>query len=360
MGRTGAFLRRQAPGVIFAAGMGLVLFIWGIDRLIPNQVSISIFYLIPVGFVAWFSGRRWAYAVSTASAAAWLVNDLAIARTYPYWIVPYWNAFVRLGFFAIVSYLAALVARMRRLHDAEASALKAAVETSQLKSRMISFVSHEFCNSLTTFKVALNLLKEADPDADGEERREWYEILDRVFVHLSSAAGNFLNLGRLESGRFKPEFQRTLLRPLIQGVISVLAPVVENRKVIVRFDFPEDPIPVRADPDALSMVMSNLIGNAVKYTPKGGTITIGIEACRDAPGEVEVSIKDTGIGIPKNIQEDIFSDYYRAEGGKIMAKGYGVGLKVARELLSVQGVELKLSSAPQKGSRFYFRLPALL
>ena len=355
MDRIGIALKNMPAAVVTAMGLALVLFFYGIDRLIPNQVSLSIFYLIPVAFTAWFAGKRWAYAVSAAAAAAWLKNDLGIPRTYPYWIVPYWNAFVRLGFFTIVAYLASLLARMRRLHDAEAATLKAAMEASELKSRMISFVSHEFSNLLTTFKIALGLLKNSDLEAANTERTAWYEVLDRVFVHLDSATRNFLNLNRLKSGRFRPEFRRTLLRPLVQGVISVLGPLIKSKDVILRLDSPAELVPVKTDPDALALVLSNIIGNALKYTPEGGTVTVGMSPNR---GGVLVSVKDTGIGIPKNIQEHIFSDYYRAEGGKSMAKGYGVGLKVARELLDVQGVELKLQSAPKEGSRFYFRLPA--
>ena len=356
MKRIEFFFRRLSVALVCAIGLAAVLLVWAIDRSFPDQVSLSIFYLIPVAFVAWFAGRRWAYVVSTVSAAAWLQNDLAILRTYPHWIVPYWNAFVRFGFFAVVSYLASLIARLRRLHDAEADTLRGAVAASQLKSRMISFVSHEFCNSLTTFNVALGLLRDSDPHPN-EERKQWYEILDRVFVHLNSATSNFLNLERLKSGRFQPEFRRTLLQPLVHGVLSVLGPLHKNKNVVLRLDFPSEPIPVRADPDALALVFSNLIGNAFKFTPAGGTVAVRIASSRSRTGEAEISVEDTGIGISKLVQEHIFSDYYRAEGGKAMAKGYGVGLKVARELLDIQGVELKLKSEPHRGSQFSFRLP---
>lgn len=338
-------------------GLALVILLWDIDRRLPNQVSMSIFYLIPVGLVAWFSGRRWAYAISLVAAAAWLKNDLVIVRSYPFWIIPYWNAFVRLGFFVIVAYLAALLARLRTLHDAETRTYKVAAEASELKSRMISFVSHEFGNSLTTVKMAMTYLRESDTTTIAEERTQCYETLDRVFVHLNAATSNFLNLNRLESGHFQPEYRRTLLRPLIQGVVSVLGPIIENKNIVLRLDFPVEPIPVKADPDAVTLVVSNLIGNALKYTPDGGAVTVRIVPPRGALRDVEVSVEDTGIGISHETQKHIFSTFYRTAGGKAAAKGYGVGLKVAHELLECQGVKLELQSEPNKGSRFFFRLP---
>lgn len=357
MTRIEKFLRSLPAAALFILGLVLVALVWSIDRRIPNQVSMSIFYLIPIGLVAWFAGGRWAYAISLVAAGAWLQNDLAVSRSSSHWLAPFWNAFVRLGFFVIVTYLSTLVVRMRRLHDLEQTARKASQEASELKSRMLSFVSHEFGNSLTTFKMALEFLIETEPNVATYQRKHCYETLERVFTHLNSATSNFLNLNRLESGRFKPEFRRTPLRSIIHGAIAVLEPLTESKKVTLRLELPEHPVPVRADPDALSLVMTNLIGNAFKYTPAQGVVTVRILPIIGQPGVVEVSVQDTGIGISKEEQGRLFSEYYRTEGGKAIANGYGVGLKVARELLESQGAQLELQSEPGKGSRFFFRLP---
>ena len=124
----------------------------------------------------------------------------------------------------------------------------------------------------------------------------------------------------------------------------------------LRLDFPPHSVPVRADPDALSVVMSNLIGNAFKYTPAGGTVTVRIVQEAGPPAAALVSVEDTGIGIPAAERQRISSGYYRAKGGLLVAKGFGVGLKVARELLESQGARLEIESEPGRGSRFSFRV----
>jgi signal transduction histidine kinase len=133
-----------------------------------------------------------------------------------------------------------------------------------------------------------------------------------------------------------------------------MGPVVESKKVELRLDLPPHPVPAKADPDALSVIMTNLVGNAFKYTPAGGTVTVRVEA---GPDTALVSVEDTGIGIPKADQERVASGFYRAEGGRRTAKGFGVGLKVTRELLESQGSRLEIESEPGRGSKFSFSLP---
>lgn len=120
-------------------------------------------------------------------------------------------------------------------------------------------------------------------------------------------------------------------------------------------DFPLTVIPVFGDPEAIALAVTNLLGNAVKYTPAGGRVTARIEA--RGGGAVEFSVVDTGIGIGPEDLPAVTSGFYRAEAGKKAAGGYGIGLKVTRELLEAHGAALQAESSPGKGSRFYFALP---
>ena len=321
--------------------------VWGLDRLVAAQVSLAVVYLLPIGFVAWFCGGAWAYAMASISAAAWLQADMAVGRAYSHWFIPYLNGAMRLIFFTLVTALSGVVARLRKLNDRER-------ELSELKSDMVSLVSHEFGNFLTTFNLSLTILKESEGADSSAQRQRCYATLERVYTHLAGAVANFLNLNRIESGRFVPHLRRTALRTLIHATVSQMGPLIEDTKLALRLDFPAQAVPVKADPDALSVIMSNLIGNAFKYTPAGGAVTvrIGLES-----ETAEVSVEDTGIGIPEADQRLIASGYYRSESGRQAAKGFGLGLKVARELLESQGSRLEIKSKPGRGSRFSFRLP---
>jgi signal transduction histidine kinase len=350
----GDFFRKQLPVVNFVIGAVLLALIWRLDRLAPAQVSTTIFYLIPIGFVAWFSDEPWSYLTAVLAgaldAAARFHADAALGRNYSYWLIPYWNSLVRLGFYLIVPALTGLLRRLRGLHDIER-------ESSQLKSDMVSLVSHEFGNSLTTMRLALTLLREAKGENAEAERASSLAVMDRVVAHLTSTTANFLNLIRLEGGRFRPQLKRTRLRTVTHEALALLEPVIESKKVDLRLDFPSVGVPVRADPEALSVVMTNLIGNAFKYTPDGGRVTVRISIESTPAACALVSVEDTGIGIAPEDRDRILSGDYRTREARRVAKGYGVGLRVVSELLASQGSELGLESLAGKGSRFFFRLP---
>jgi signal transduction histidine kinase len=222
---------------------------------------------------------------------------------------------------------------------------------------MVSLVSHEFGNSLTTMRLALTLLREAKGEGAEADRASSLAVMDRVIAHLTSTTANFLNLIRLEGGRFRPQLRRTRMRTVTHEALALLEPIIESKKVALRLDFPEVGVPVRADPDALSVVMANLIGNAFKYTPNGGSVTIRIAVEKTTPACALVSVEDTGIGIAPEDRERILSGDYRTREAMRVAKGYGVGLRVVSELLESQGSSLGLESEPGKGSRFFFRIP---
>lgn len=350
---TGTFLRRLPLSVNLAIGAALLVVVWRVDLATSWQISLAIFYLIPIGYVSWFCGEPWSYMTALLAAAAWLhadIDAMAARGAYTHWSIPYWAAAARLGFFMIVTALSGLIQRLRRLNDVER-------EASQLKSDMVSLVSHEFGNALTTLRLVVTLLQETGDEA-AAERAEHYAVLERVIAHLSLTTANFLNLNRLTGGKYVPQLRLTRLRNATREALSLLEASIEDRDISVVLDFPPKGVPVRADPDALSVVMTNLIGNAFKYTEDGGTVTIRIWVEPSAtPPSALVSIEDTGIGIAKEDQKKILSSEYRTRAASRIAKGYGVGLKVVRDLLKSQGSSLGVESEVGKGARFYFRLP---
>ncbi len=310
------FLRRQPLLLNLAIETALLALIWRLDLLAKSHVSLAIFYLIPIGYVSWFCGAPWSYATAFLSAAAWLQGDMALGHTHRHWSIELLSAVARLGFFLIVTILSGLIQSLRRLNDVER-------EASRMKSDMVALVSHEFGNSLTTLRLALTLLRESKGEDAEVQREEHYAVLERVIAHLSSMSANFLNLNRLAGGHFRPQLKLTRLRSVAREALSLLEPAIEHRNVEVRLDFPPVGVPVRADPDALSVVMTNLIGNAFKYTPDGGRVTIRITLEGAVPATVLVSVEDTGIGIAPEDQKKILSGDYRTKEARRVAKGYG-------------------------------------
>jgi len=226
-------------------------------------------------------------------------------------------------------------------------------EAGRLKSQLVSGVSHEFNNALTVIHTAHSLLLEDAPAS--AEAAEWHEMMTANIRALSGMATNLLNLGRLESGKFSLEARRVEILPILRSCFERLGMLGRRKKQDLRLEISKDLPPVTADPDALPLVVANLLTNAFKYTPEGGAVTLGARLTPD--GNVEVFVQDTGIGIAPEEREKIFGGYYRTEAGKRAAKGFGVGLTLARMILEAHETTLALESAPGKGSRFSFRLP---
>ncbi|MFA6004190.1 MAG: HAMP domain-containing sensor histidine kinase, partial [Elusimicrobiota bacterium] len=259
----------------------------------------------------------------------------------------------RLVFFFIFARLIT----MRRYYLTARAAHEAAEEVSRLKSNMISLVSHEYGNALTNMKLAMDLLRHSEPAPPETSREHAYEVLDRAIEHLRVATANFLNLNRLQSGHLKLNVCRTRMRTVASETLLILQPIIESKHLRLKIDFPTTPVPVQADPDALSLIMSNLMTNAVKYTPSGGSITIRIAKEDGPPPRARFSVEDTGIGISEPDRERILTGFYRTEESRKVAKGFGVGLMLVNELIERHGSQLQIESQPGQGARFYFYLP---
>jgi len=201
------------------------------------------------------------------------------------------------------------------------------------------------------------LLESTEGQGPTPRRLEYYGMLKANVRALIVAASNLLNMGRLESGRFAVTPRRTDLDELLRGCAHRLTILSRQKEQTVELRLPDPPRPVRADPEALTLVVTNLLSNAIKYTPEKGRIELGVAPVEGDPGRVRVYCRDTGIGISAADRDRVFSGYYRTESGQQVAAGFGVGLSLARKIVEAHGYELDLDSEPGKGSTFSFTLP---
>jgi signal transduction histidine kinase len=228
-------------------------------------------------------------------------------------------------------------------------------DLARFKTQLVSMVSHEFSNALSIISGAAVLLEDTEGDAP-EKRGQYYAMLKANVQALGAAAQNLLNMGRLESGRFALSARRTLLADVIRPCVQRLELLSLRKRQVIRQDLQLD-APVNADPDALSLVVTNLLGNAIKYSPEGGTIVVSVALDSEDAARARVAVSDTGIGIKPEDLERIFSGFYRTEHGKQTAKGFGVGLSLAKRIVEAHDSVLRVESEPGKGSTFWFTLP---
>jgi signal transduction histidine kinase len=224
----------------------------------------------------------------------------------------------------------------------------------RLKGSLVSMASHEFNNALSVLGTTVNLLRQTEATPPEGRRRDYYVIVETNLRALSLATRNLLDLGLLESGRFAVRPGRADLAPVLSNAAKALQPIYERKGLSFTLELPPELPPAKADPEALVMVATNLVGNAVKYTPEGGKVTAG--ASVEPDGRLRVYVADTGIGIAAEDREAILSGH-RTEEGRQAAAGFGVGLMLVKKILDAHGTALEIEGSPGKGSRFSFVLP---
>ncbi len=222
----------------------------------------------------------------------------------------------------------------------------------EVKSDFVAAVSHELRTPLTSIYGFAETLLRQDVLFGEEERRTFLAYIASESERLTGIVDQLLNVARLDAGDLHVE-------PELIDVGSVLSEVVAvetGNGHRFQVELPEEPLAAEADRDKVRQVFSILVENALKYSPQGGTVTVGARRKEDI---VEVRVVDEGIGIPPAEQERIFRKFYRAESPtRDGAAGTGLGLFIAKELVTAMGGRIWVDSAEGAGSSFAFELPA--
>jgi PAS domain S-box-containing protein len=226
----------------------------------------------------------------------------------------------------------------------------------QVKSDFVAAVSHELRTPLTSiYGFAETLLRQDVPFGE-EERRTFLGYIASESQRLTEIVDQLLNVARLDAG----DLQVELGRIDVGAVVSELIESVEQSGAMnghrFELDLPEEPLTAEADADKVRQVFSILVENALRYSPEGGTVTVGARRNDD---RVELRVVDEGTGIPATERDRIFRKFYRAESAaRDGAAGTGLGLFIAKELVTAMGGRIWVDSAEGGGSSFSFELPA--
>ncbi len=227
----------------------------------------------------------------------------------------------------------------------------------QVKSDFVSTVSHELRTPLTSIYGFAETLLRQDVMFGEEERQTFLRYIASESQRLTTIVDTLLNVARLDTGDLQVNLAETDVRDVVGEVLDTVSTTeVNGHRFVV--ELPEEPLAAKADPEKLRQVCSILVDNALRYSPDGGTVTVGAARRQDT---VEVSIADEGIGIPQSDQEQIFRKFYRGSAAELRtgADGTGLGLFIARGLVTAMGGRMWVSSQEGEGSRFAFELPAV-
>ena len=229
--------------------------------------------------------------------------------------------------------------------------LRAEIST---KSDYLSMMVHQLRTPLSATKWIFKMMMDGDLGTISEEQKniikrgyESNEQTIRMLAEVSEA--NHALEWRLQ---LHPE--PTNIVPCIESVISEFTGEANTKKILLHFSAPQNTPAVLADKEKISIVMQNLIENAIKYTQPTGSVTIHAELFNK---NLVISVTDTGIGIPPNEQQDIFKKFYRASNAKKAQKGTGLGLFVCKQIIEGHHGTIWFESVPDVGTTFFFTLP---
>ncbi len=224
----------------------------------------------------------------------------------------------------------------------------------EMRVEFVANVSHELRTPLTSIRGFVETLKEGAVD-NPEERVRFLNIIEKHADRLNSLINDLLQLSRIESREIKMESRSINLKELIDEVVTDFEERTERKGHTVEVNVSPGLPEIAADRERIEQVLSNLLDNAVKFTPPKGKISL---SALDEGEDIRIEISDTGIGIPREYLPRLFERFYRVD--KARSKelgGTGLGLSIVKHIVQAHGGTVGAESEPDKGSKFFFTLP---
>ncbi len=230
----------------------------------------------------------------------------------------------------------------------------ALAEAERLRQNMVADVAHELRTPLTVLQGNLQAILD---DVYPLDKAEIARLFEETRL-LSRLVDDLRDLALADAGQLRLNLRPFAVAPVVQATVDSLAVVAEAQGVALSVELPEDLPPVVADPDRLGQVLRNLLANALHYTPSGGSVTV---RAKEASGELQISVADTGRGISPEDLPHVFERFWRGDPSRARSspwsEGTGLGLSIAQSLVVAQGGRIWVESELGKGSVFRFTLP---
>jgi signal transduction histidine kinase len=228
----------------------------------------------------------------------------------------------------------------------------------QLKDEFLSHVSHELRAPLASIYSFSSIIADGLAGDTSQEQNEYLEIIQKNVQQLQAMIEDLLLVTQAQTGQLTVDALQTPLSDGVGYAIDTLSRAAKAKNITVTFESPANPQMGYADPTRLRQILTILLDNALKFTPIGGAVKIGVERLEEDPTFLRVEVSDTGCGIAADAADHIFERLNQVSGpGQAGRNGLGLGLYIARELVTRHGGKIWVSSAPGQGSHFFFTLP---
>lgn len=225
----------------------------------------------------------------------------------------------------------------------------------RLRRELIANVSHDLRSPLASIQGYLETLMMKDKELPPEDRRRYLEVMLKNARQLSRLVTELFDLSKLDAGVTRPRMETFCLAELTQDVLLKFKPRADAKRIRLGSTLPPELPPVKADIAMIERALSNLIDNALTYTPEGGEVKVEL---LPSNGKVRVRVMDTGSGIPPEDLPFVFEHFYRVDKSRTPSKsGSGLGLTIVKRILEAHNSSVSVDSAPNKGTTITFELP---
>jgi signal transduction histidine kinase len=226
-------------------------------------------------------------------------------------------------------------------------------QASRARDDTLSAISHDLRNGLNTVLTAVGLLlRSLPPDSEGRRDRRHVEAIRRAAERMNRLIGDLLDVASIESGRLFVEPRRETVRPILAEALAAVHNDAREKSLRIQERISSHDVAVLCDRDRVLQVLGNLISNAIKYTPEGGTVEVSAEQVDD---EVVFAVRDTGSGVSPKQLPHVFDRFWQAAPKARLGSGFG--LTIAKGVVEALGGRIWVESRPGDGTTFFFTLP---
>jgi signal transduction histidine kinase len=245
------------------------------------------------------------------------------------------------------------VAQRTALGADNARLYQQANQASRARDDTLAAISHDLRNGLNTVLTAVGLLlRSLPPDSEGRRDRRHVEAIRRSAERMNRVIGDLLDVASIESGRLFVEPRREEVRPIIAEAVATCRYQAVEKELRIEQAMTSAGIEAICDRERVLQVLGNLIGNAIKFTPDGGSVQVGAEASDD---EVLFTVRDSGVGVSAKQLPHVFDRFWQATPKARL--GSGLGLTIAKGVVEALGGRIWVESRPGQGTTFFFTLP---
>ena len=232
-----------------------------------------------------------------------------------------------------------------------------AVEVSRLKDEFVGLVSHELRTPLSSILGYLELMKDDEESPLSAEQQLYLGVAERNAHRLLALVGDLLFTAQADSGGFPLTLADVVPGEIVSTAVDSARPIAEAAGIRLSSEGESNPLVILGDRGRLGQAIDNLVSNAIKFTPRGGSVSIGLHQPDDGKS-LEITVRDTGIGIPAAELDQLFTRFFRATTATANAvPGVGLGLVITKAIVQAHGGELDVSSVEGDGTVFTLRLP---